>query len=101
MAQLVERLKPVDLELFGRYAYYDRNRQFDPKAEQELKLSRLTARTEGRSHQISTGVNYFLQQDHLRLSLQYDCFLRQQLEQQTLIAAKPLHMVTIGAQYKF
>ncbi|MBL6453588.1 MAG: porin [Porphyromonas sp.] len=101
MAQLVERLKPVDLEFFGRYAYYDRNRQFDPKAEQELKLSRLTARTEGRSHQISTGVNYFLQQDHLRLSLQYDCFLRQQLEQQTLIAAKPLHMVTIGAQYKF
>ena len=101
MAQLVERIKPVDLELFGRYAYYDRNRNFDPKAEQDLKLSNLTALTEGRSHQLSTGVNYFLQQDHLRLSLQYDCFLRQQIEQQALIAAKPLHMVTVGAQYKF
>ena len=101
MAQLVERIKPVDLELFGRYAYYDRNRNFDPKAEQDLKLSNLTALTEGRSHQLSTGVNYFLQQDHLRLSLQYDCFLRQQVEQQALVAAKPLHMVTVGAQYKF
>ena len=101
MAQLVERIKPVDLELFGRYAYYDRNRNFDPKAEQDLKLSNLTALTEGRSHQLSTGVNYFLQQDHLRLSLQYDCFLRQQIEQQALVAAKPLHMVTVGAQYKF
>ena len=101
MAQIVERIKPVDLELFGRYAYYDRNRNFDPKAEQDLKLSNLTALTEGRSHQLSTGVNYFLQQDHLRLSLQYDCFLRQQVEQQALVAAKPLHMVTVGAQYKF
>ena len=101
MAQIVERIKPVDLELFGRYAYYDRNRHFDPKAEQDLKLSNLTALTEGRSHQLSTGVNYFLQQDHLRLSLQYDCFLRQQIEQQALVAAKPLHMVTVGAQYKF
>ena len=101
MAQIVERIKPVDLELFGRYAYYDRNRNFDPKAEQDLKLSNLTALTEGRSHQLSTGVNYFLQQDHLRLSLQYDCFLRQQIEQQALVAAKPLHMVTVGAQYKF
>ena len=101
MAQLVERIKPVNLELFGRYAYYDRNRNFDPKAEQDLKLSNLTALTEGRSHQLSTGVNYFLQQDHLRLSLQYDCFLRQQIEQQALVAAKPLHMVTVGAQYKF
>lgn len=101
MAQLVERIKPIDLELFGRYAYYDRNRNFDPKAEQDLKLSNLTALTEGRSHQLSTGVNYFLQQDHLRLSLQYDCFLRQQIEQQALIASKPLHMVTVGAQYKF
>ena len=101
MAQIVERIKPVDLELFGRYAYYDRNRNFDPKAEQDLKLSNLTALTEGRSHQFSTGVNYFLQQDHLRLSLQYDCFLRQQIEQQALVAAKPLHMVTVGAQYKF
>ena len=101
MAQIVERIKPVNLELFGRYAYYDRNRNFDPKAEQDLKLSNLTALTEGRSHQFSTGVNYFLQQDHLRLSLQYDCFLRQQIEQQALVAAKPLHMVTVGAQYKF
>ena len=101
MAQIVERIKPIDLELFGRYAYYDRNRNFDPKAEQDLKLSNLTALTEGRSHQLSTGVNYFLQQDHLRLSLQYDCFLRQQIEQQALVAAKPLHMVTVGAQYKF
>ena len=101
MAQIVERIKPVNLELFGRYAYYDRNRNFDPKAEQDLKLSNLTALTEGRSHQLSTGVNYFLQQDHLRLSLQYDCFLRQQVEQQALVAAKPLHMVTVGAQYKF
>lgn len=101
MAQIVERIKPVDLELFGRYAYYDRNRNFDPKAEQDLKLSNLTALTEGRSHQLSTGVNYFLQQDHLRLSLQYDCFLRQQIEQQALVSAKPLHMVTVGAQYKF
>ena len=101
MAQIVERIKPVDLELFGRYAYYDRNRNFDPKAEQDLKLSNLTALTEGRSHQFSTGVNYFLQQDHLRLSLQYDCFLRQQIEQQALVSAKPLHMVTVGAQYKF
>ena len=101
MAQIVERIKPVDLELFGRYAYYDRNRNFDPKAEQDLKLSNLTALTEGRSHQLSTGVNYFLQEDHLRLSLQYDCFLRQQIEQQALVAAKPLHMVTVGAQYKF
>ena len=101
MAQIVERIKPVDLELFGRYAYYDRNRNFDPKAEQDLKLSNLTALTEGRSHQFSTGVNYFFQQDHLRLSLQYDCFLRQQIEQQALVSAKPLHMVTVGAQYKF
>ena len=101
MAQIVERIKPVDLELFGRYAYYDRNRHFDPKAVQDVKLGQLSARTEGRSHQLSTGVNYFLQQDHLRLSLQYDCFLRQQIEQQALIAAKPLHMVTVGAQYKF
>lgn len=101
MAQIVERIKPVNLELFGRYAYYDRNRNFDPKAEQDLKLSNLTALTEGRSHQFSTGVNYFLQQDHLRLSLQYDCFLRQQIEQQALVAAKPLHIVTVGAQYKF
>lgn len=101
MAQIVERIKPIDLELFGRYAYYDRNRHFDPKAEQDLKLNNLTARTEGRSHQLSTGVNYFLQQDHLRLSLQYDCFLRQQIEQQAFVAAKPLHMVTVGAQYKF
>lgn len=101
MAQLVERIKPVDLELFGRYAYYDRNRNFDPKAVQDVKLGQLSARTEGRSHQLSTGVNYFLQEDHLRLSLQYDCFLRQQIEQQALVAAKPLHMVTVGAQYKF
>ena len=101
MAQIVERIQPVDLELFGRYAYYDRNRHFDPKAVQDVKLGQLSARTEGRSHQLSTGVNYFLQQDHLRLSLQYDCFLRQQIEQQALIAAKPLHMVTVGAQYKF
>ena len=101
MAQLVERIKPIDLELFGRYAYYDRNRHFDPKAVQDLKLNNLTALTEGRSHQLSTGVNYFLQKDHLRLSLQYDCFLRQQIEQQALVAAKPLHMVTVGAQYKF
>ena len=101
MAQLVERIKPVNLELFGRYAYYDRNRHFDPKAVQDVKLGQLSARTEGRSHQLSTGVNYFLQQDHLRLSLQYDCFLRQQIEQQALVAAKPLHMVTVGAQYKF
>ena len=101
MAQLVERIKPIDLELFGRYAYYDRNRHFDPKAQQDLKLNNLTARTEGRSHQLSTGVNYFLQQDHLRLSLQYDCFLRQQIEQQAFVDAKPLHLVTVGAQYKF
>lgn len=101
MAQLVERIKPVDLELFGRYAYYDRNRHFDPKAVQDVKLGQLSARTEGRSHQLSTGVNYFIQEDHLRLSLQYDCFLRQQIEQQALVAAKPLHMVTVGAQYKF
>ena len=101
MAQIVERITPANLELFGRYAYYDRNRHFDPKAQQDLKLSNLTALTEGRSHQISTGVNYFIQQDHLRLSLQYDCFLRQQIEQQALVAAKPLHMVTVGAQYKF
>lgn len=101
MAQLVERIKPIDLELFGRYAYYDRNRHFDPKAQQDLKLNNLTALTEGRSHQLSTGVNYFIQQDHLRLSLQYDCFLRQQIEQQAFVAAKPLHMVTVGAQYKF
>ena len=101
MAQLVERIKPVDLELFGRYAYYDRNRHFDPKAVQDVKLGQLSARTEGRSHQLSTGVNYFIQEDHLRLSLQYDCFLRQQIEQQALVADKPLHMVTVGAQYKF
>lgn len=101
MAQIVERIKPVDLELFGRYAYYDRNRHFDPKAVQDVKLGQLSARTDGRSHQLSTGVNYFLQEDHLRLSLQYDCFLRQQIEQQALVAAKPLHMVTVGAQYKF
>lgn len=101
MAQLVERIKPIDLELFGRYAYYDRNRHFDPKAVQDLKLGQLSARTEGRSHQLSTGVNYFFQQDHLRLSLQYDCFLRQQIEQQAFVDAKPLHMVTVGAQYKF
>ena len=101
MAQIVERIKPIDLELFGRYAYYDRNRHFDPKAVQDLKLGQLSARTEGRSHQLSTGVNYFFQQDHLRLSLQYDCFLRQQIEQQAFVAAKPLHMVTVGAQYKF
>ncbi len=101
MAQIVERITPANLELFGRYAYYDRNRHFDPKAQQDLKLSNLTALTEGRSHQISTGINYFIQQDHLRLSLQYDCFLRQQIEQQALVAAKPLHMVTVGAQYKF
>ena len=101
MTQLVERIKPIDLELFGRYAYYDRNRHFDPKAEQDLKLNNLTALTEGRSHQLSTGVNYFIQEDHLRLSLQYDCFLRQQIEQQAFVAAKPLHMVTVGAQYKF
>ena len=101
MAQVVERIKPIDLELFGRYAYYDRNRHFDPKAVQDVKLGQLSARTEGRSHQLSTGVNYFLQQDHLRLSLQYDCFLRQQIEQQAFVAAKPLHMVTVGAQYKF
>lgn len=101
MIQLVERIKPIDLELFGRYAYYDRNRHFDPKAEQDLKLNNLTALTEGRSHQLSTGVNYFIQEDHLRLSLQYDCFLRQQIEQQAFVAAKPLHMVTVGAQYKF
>ena len=101
MTQLVERIKPIDLELFGRYAYYDRNRHFDPKAQQDLKLNNLTALTEGRSQQLSTGVNYFLQKDHLRLSLQYDCFLRQQIEQQALVAAKPLHMVTVGAQYKF
>ena len=61
MAQIVERIKPVDLELFGRYAYYDRNRNFDPKAVQDVKLGQLSARTEGRSHQLSTGVNYFLQ----------------------------------------
>lgn len=101
MAQLVERIKPINLELFGRYAYYDRNRHFDPKAVQDVKLGQLSARTEGRSHQLSTGVNYFFQQDHLRLSLQYDCFLRQQIEQQAFVAAKPLHMVTVGAQYKF
>ena len=101
MAQLVERIKPIDLELFGRYAYYDRNRHFDPKAVQDVKLGQLSARTEGRSHQLSTGVNYFFQQDHLRLSLQYDCFLRQQIEQQAFVDAKPLHMVTVGAQYKF
>ena len=101
MTQLVERIKPIDLELFGRYAYYDRNKHFDPKAQQDLKLNNLTALTEGRSHQLSTGVNYFIQQDHLRLSLQYDCFLRQQIEQQAFVAAKPLHMVTVGAQYKF
>lgn len=101
MAQVVERIKPIDLELFGRYAYYDRNRHFDPKAVQDVKLGQLSARTEGRSHQLSTGVNYFLQQDHLRLSLQYDCFLRQQIEQQAFVATKPLHMVTVGAQYKF
>lgn len=101
MAQLVERIKPIDLELFGRYAYYDRNRHFDPKAVQDVKLGQLSARTEGRSHQLSTGVNYFLQKDHLRLSLQYDCFLRQKIEQQALVADKPLHIVTMGAQYKF
>ena len=101
MTQLVERIKPIDLELFGRYAYYDRNRHFDTKAQQDLKLNNLTALTEGRSHQLSTGVNYFIQEDHLRLSLQYDCFLRQQIEQQAFVAAKPLHMVTVGAQYKF
>ena len=101
MAQVVERIKPIDLELFGRYAYYDRNRHFDPKAVQDVKLGQLSARTEGRSHQLSTGVNYFLQKDHLRLSLQYDCFLRQQIQQQAFVAAKPLHMVTVGAQYKF
>ena len=101
MAQIVERITPANLELFGRYAYYDRNRHFDPKAQQDLKLSNLTALTEGRSHQISNGINYFIQQDHLRLSLQYDCFLRQQIEQQALVDAKPLHMVTVGAQYKF
>ena len=101
MTQLVERIKPIDLELFGRYAYYDRNRNFDPKTEQDLKLNNLTALTEGHSHQLSTGVNYFIQEDHLRLSLQYDCFLRQQIEQQAFVAAKPLHMVTVGAQYKF
>ena len=101
MAQLVERITPANLELFGRYAYYDRNRNFDPKAEQDLKLNNLTTLTEGRSHQLSTGVNYFIQQNHLRLSLQYDCFLRQQIEQQAFVAAKPLHMVTVGAQYKF
>lgn len=101
MAQLVERIKPIDLELFGRYSYYDRNRHFDPKAMQDVKLGQLSARTEGRSHQLSTGVNYFFQQDHLRLSLQYDCFLRQQIEQQAFVDAKPLHMVTVGAQYKF
>ena len=101
MAQVVERIKPIDLELFGRYAYYDRNRHFDPKAQQDLKLNNLTALTEGHSHQLSTGVNYFIQQDHLRLSLQYDCFLRQKIEQQAFVAAKPLHMVTVGAQYKF
>ena len=101
MAQIVERIKPIDLELFGRYAYYDRNRHFDPKAVQDVKLGQLSARTEGRSHQLSTGVNYFFQQDHLRLSLQYDCFLRQQIEHQAFVAAKPLHMVTVGAQYKF
>ena len=101
MTQLVERITPANLELFGRYAYYDRNRHFDPKAQQDLKLNNLTALTEGRSHQLSTGVNYFIQQDHLRLSLQYDCFLRQQIEQQAFVAAKPLHMVTVGAQYKF
>lgn len=101
MTQLVERIKPIDLELFGRYAYYDRNRHFDPKTQQDLKLNNLTALTEGRSHQLSTGVNYFIQEDHLRLSLQYDCFLRQQIEQQAFVAAKPLHMVTVGAQYKF
>ena len=101
MTQLVERIKPIDLELFGRYAYYDRNRHFDPKAQQDLKLNNLTALTEGHSHQLSTGVNYFIQQDHLRLSLQYDCFLRQKIEQQAFVAAKPLHMVTVGAQYKF
>ena len=101
MAQLVERITPANLELFGRYAYYDRNRHFDPKAQQDLKLNNLTALTEGRSHQLSTGVNYFIQQDHLRFSLQYDCFLRQQIEQQAFVAAKPLHMVTVGAQYKF
>ena len=101
MAQLVERIKPIDLELFGRYAYYDRNRHFDPKAVQDVKLGQLSARTEGRSHQRSTGVNYSFQQDHLRLSLQYDCFLRQQIEHQAFVAAKPLHMVTVGAQYKF
>ena len=101
MAQLVERITPANLELFGRYAYYDRNRHFDPKAQQDLKLNNLTALTEGRSHQLSTGVNYFIQQDHLRLSLQYGCFLRQQIEQQAFVAAKPLHMVTVGAQYKF
>ena len=101
MAQIVERIKPIDLELFGRYAYYDRNRHFDPKAVQDVKLGQLSARTEGRSHQLSTGVNYFFQQDHLRLSLQYDCFLRQQIEQQAFVDAKPLHMVTVGAQYKF
>ena len=101
MTQLVERIKPIDLELFGRYAYYDRNRHFDPKVQQDLKLNNLTALTEGRSHQLSTGVNYFLQKDHLRLSLQYDRFLRQQIEQQAFVAAKPLHMVTVGAQYKF
>ena len=101
MTQLVERITPANLELFGRYAYYDRNRHFDPKAQQDLKLNNLTALTEGSSHQLSTGVNYFLQKDHLRLSLQYDCFLRQQIEQQAFVAAKPLHMVTVGAQYKF
>ena len=101
MAQIVERIKPIDLELFGRYAYYDRNRHFDPKAVQDVKLGQLSARTEGRSHQLSTGVNYFFQQDHLRLSLQYDCFLRQQIDQQAFVDAKPLHMVTVGAQYKF
>lgn len=101
MAQVVEHIKAIDLELYGRYAYYDRNRHFDPQATQDTKINSLTALTEGHSHQISGGVNYFLQQDHLRLSLQYDCYLRQQIDQQAFVAAKPLHMVTVGAQYKF
>lgn len=105
MTQVVERIKSIDVEIFGRYTYYNRNRYFDTTTKQDGKIDGLTLRTEGHSHQLSGGINYFLYHDHVRLSLHYDCYLRQQLDRQvttdTHIVNDPIHMLTVGAQYKF
>lgn len=86
-AQIAERLSAIPLELFAKYAYYDRNTRLDAaNAPQGLE-----PKTESSSIQAEGGVNDYLRQDHLRLSLHY-LYVHD---------AKPTHMATLGVQYTF